>query len=180
MEKTIIEFTAVLFSIISVALALKKSVHNWTTGIVGLLAYAIIFYQHKLYADMILQFLFIGMGVWGYLEWTGKIKKFEPKAMTIREKDNLLHFMCILFVLCWFFFSTYTDNTMPGFDSLATVLSIYATILMAQKNRNCWHVWMAADVIYVLIFLCNRMYLSASLYAVFFFMANNGYRQWEK
>ncbi len=175
----IMEFIAVLFSIISVTLAMKQSIHNWTTGIVGLLAYSVIFYQQKLYADMVLQVLFIFMAIWGYFEWKGKIK-FEPRGMTPREKDNLMHWMCMLFLFCWFFFTNYTDNSMPALDSLATVLSIYATILMIHKNKDCWKIWMIADVVYVALFLSNRMYLSASLYVVFFFMARQGYRQWNR
>jgi nicotinamide mononucleotide transporter len=175
----VIEFIAVLFSIISVALAIKQSLHTWTFGIVGIISYGVIFYQQKLYADMMLQFLFIGMAIWGYLEWKGKVN-FEPRRMTPREKDNLVHWMCMLFLFSWFFFRTYTDNSMPALDSLATVLSIYATILMVYKNRECWTIWMIADVVYVVIFLANRMYLSASLYVLFFFMAKKGYRQWNK
>jgi nicotinamide mononucleotide transporter len=176
--KLFIESIAVFFSIASVALAMKKSIHNWTVGIVGIVAYMFVFLQQKLYADVALQVLFIFMSVWGYLSWKGVVKEIRPNSKMTTE--NVIVSIILIFIFFWWFFSTNTDNPMPAADSLATILSIYATVLMARRKPLCWQIWMAADLVYIFIFLYSDLYLSAGLYIVFFFMAKNGYDQWKK
>jgi nicotinamide mononucleotide transporter len=168
----LIETVAVLFSIISVVLASRKSIHTWVTGIVGILGYMVIFWNSKLYADFGLQIVFILQSIWGYLTW-----RKEKSNIAIHPVD-LAAIVLSLFVSLVFIFGKYTDNPHPVLDSLASTLSILAVYLMAQRIPFAWKVWMAADIVYVVLFFKAGLFLSCALYIVFFFLARNGYKSW--
>ena len=173
----IIELIAVFFSIASVALAMKKSIHNWTVGIIGLIGYFYIFLETKLYADAALQILFIGLSIIGYFSWKGK----KMKLVDINLPTNILYiFLLVTFAMLFWIFRSYTDNPMPVLDSLATTLSIGAVYLMSKTKTNCWLFWIAADLVYIAIFLQEKLYMSTSLYVVFLAMAYQGYVKWKR
>ncbi|MNR46388.1 Nicotinamide mononucleotide transporter [compost metagenome] len=49
---------------------------------------------------------------------------------------------------------------------------------MAQKRVQCWPLWIALGVVYVGLFVYKEMYLTAGLYALFFLIAVQGWREW--
>jgi nicotinamide mononucleotide transporter len=170
-----VEIVAVIFSIISVVLASRKNIHTWTTGIVGIVSYMFIFWSEKLYADFALQFVFILQSAWGYSAWK---KSKEIDLRTVHPVD-LAAITLSLFVALIFIFRCYTDNPFPVLDSLASTLSILAVWLMSQKMLFAWRVWMAANIVYVILFFQTGLLLSCSLYVVFFFLAWKGYNSWK-
>lgn len=172
--KYTVEIIAVLFSIISVGLAVKKSIHNWTTGIVGVVAYGIIFWQEQLYANLSLQLIFIVQSIYGYVKW----KKSKEDNLTDDEKISFLPWGGLFLVSWWFFEST--RNPHPFLDSLATVLSLGGMYYMIHRKALCWKWWIAADIVYVVLFLVCHLYLSACLYIIFGLIAWEGWRNWSQ
>jgi len=170
-----IEALAVLFSISSVLLAIKKSIQTWTIGILGIIGYMIIFWNEKLYADFFLQFIFIAQSIWGYYLW----KKNDHTTFKIIEPSKLIAIVLTIFVTLSYVSKTYTDNSLPVLDALSTTLSILAIYLMSIHVRFSWIIWMIANLVYVLIFIKKDLILSASLYFAFFFLAWNGYLNWK-
>ena len=69
---TLLESIAVFFSLLCVLLAVKKHILNWPAGIIGVTAYLVLFYQVRLYADMVLQVVFIMQGSCGWDNWQTK------------------------------------------------------------------------------------------------------------
>lgn len=176
--KYLVETIAVSFSLLSVILLMKKSIHNWIIGIFGCFAYAVIFLNEKLYAEFFLQGIFILVSIRGYMEWK------KNKAEIFIDDDILVDFIFnisifSLFIASSIMFTLYTSNPLPIMDSLASTLSIGAMYLMLKKNRNCWLYWIAANIVYIYIFLSQDLLLSASLYIVFTYLAARGYKQWK-
>lgn len=56
---TMLEIAASTTITLSIFLAGRNSVHTWWTGIIGCALFAILFYQVKLYADVLLQIFFL-------------------------------------------------------------------------------------------------------------------------
>jgi nicotinamide mononucleotide transporter len=54
-----LEIFANIFNLVSVFLANRNHVHTWWTGIVGTILFGVLFFEVKLYADVILQIFFI-------------------------------------------------------------------------------------------------------------------------
>ena len=68
----------------------------------------------------------------------------------------------------------------PFWDSLTTVLSLSAQYLLCRKRFENWFFWIAADIIYIPLYISRDLPLTAMLYAVFLVMCLIGVNQWNR
>jgi nicotinamide mononucleotide transporter len=178
-----IEIIAAISTLISVWFSVKKNKLLWPTGIIGIGAYLWLFYTVQLYADFGLQFIYLAQSLYGWWYWSGGKEKIEPP---ITELDDWWLYMFIpINTISWtlflhYFLVNYTNASLPYFDALCSVISLTANWLLAKKKIESWYLWILVDTIYVGVFIYKELYLSAVLYAVFFFMAINGLQKWRK
>ncbi|MGZ4825303.1 MAG: nicotinamide mononucleotide transporter, partial [Terriglobales bacterium] len=55
-----------------------------------------------------------------------------------------------------------------------------AQYMLARKIIENWWLWMAADVIYVALYIYKSLYLTAVLYVIFFAICVAGLVRWQK
>jgi nicotinamide mononucleotide transporter len=72
------------------------------------------------------------------------------------------------------------NDAAPLWDALTTVLSLAAQYLLCRKRFENWWFWIAADVIYIPLYLARKLPLTAVLYAVFLMMCLIGVREWSR
>lgn len=68
----------------------------------------------------------------------------------------------------------------PVLDALTTVLSLIAQWLLNRKRIDNWWAWIAADVLYVGLYVRRGLHLTALLYAVFILLCVWGLRRWRR
>lgn len=179
-----IEIIATLFSIACVVLTIMRNVWCWATGIVGVLAYMVLFYQYKLYADMGLQVVYLVQSIYGWYHWSKY--KDESQAvtgiLTLTPKQGLFSFLVVivLWLGVWALLYFATDGDIPQWDALATAISLTAQGLLAWKFIENWLFWIVADILLVVIFIYKDLYLSAGTYMLFLVMAVIGWLQWKR
>lgn len=175
-----IEVIAVIFSLLCVILTIKENVWNWPIGLVGVTAYALLFFDVKLYADFGLQFIFFAQGIYGWWYWKKGNSGLEPSITHF--KFQIYHIVCILSVYfsLVFVLKTYTDSSFPQIDSFVSLGSLLANWMLAKKKIESWIVWIIVDAAYVVLFIYKGLYLSSGLYFVFFMLAINGLINWNK
>jgi nicotinamide riboside kinase len=66
----------------------------------------------------------------------------------------------------------------PLADATTTALSLAATWMQARKQLENWLVWLAADAIYIPLYLVKGLPLTGVLYCVFVLMCGKGWRDW--
>ena len=69
---------------------------------------------------------------------------------------------------------------MPFWDAVTTALSLMAVYGQAKKRWESWLLWMAADVIYVPLYLHKGLTLTAILYVGFFLLCVKGLVAWRR
>ncbi len=74
---TIIELIATSSSLLCVWLSTRRHVLAWPVGIIGVLAYFYLFFQVRLYGDMLLQLVYLGQSIYGWVYWLGNNKAEE-------------------------------------------------------------------------------------------------------
>ena len=120
------------------------------------------------------------ISIWGIITWKTNKSEIKEESDTDYVLDSIFKgSLVFIFVTLSIQFHLHTSNPLPVLDSLAATLSMGAMYLMLKKKRNCWLYWIAADLVYVYIFLSQRLFLSASLYVLFLYLAANGYKQWK-
>jgi nicotinamide mononucleotide transporter len=180
---TPLETLAAVFGAVSVYLSVRENVWSWPTAIVNVTLYILVFWRAKLYADMALQVVYIGISVYGWHQWLhgGAGRTALPVArLTRRVAAALVGIGAVSVLLLGTILGRYTDAALPWLDSTTTATSLIAQWMMARKILENWLVWVAVDVVYIGMFLFKSLTLTAVLYAVFLVLSTMGYLQWKK
>ena len=178
------EVLAVAFSLISVLLTIKENIWLWITGILGVLFYALVFWQERFYAQTGLQLFFIGLQVYGWYKWRRGGAQKQP--LRVSSSPARLNRILVLVavggtLLAAFLLARLTaDASLPLWDALITVLSLIAQWMLAKKYLENWVVWMTVDLISIAVYFRQGLKASALLYTVFLILAFLGFREWKK
>lgn len=178
-----IEIIGVVFGLLSVYLTVRESVWCWPTGIISVIAFGVLFFQIKLYADMSLQVFFLITSFQGWYYWLygGEQQTELPiTRLTRRQIGQLLCALIMCVVVIGYAFARYTDAHIPFWDATASGMSVLAQILLMRKKLENWHLWIIVDVLSVGIYIYKEVYLTAGLYVVFLMMAIGGLRAWRR
>jgi nicotinamide mononucleotide transporter len=167
---------------ICVWLVVREHLWNWPIGLANNVFFFVLFLRGRLYADMGLQVVYFGLGVYGWLNWLfGGEKRTVLKISRTTRAEWIA--LAVAIPLCtWGLREVLivVNGAAPFWDSLTTVLSLAAQYLLSRKRFENWFLWIAADVIYVPLYLSRALPLTGALYAVFLVMCLIGVREWSK
>lgn len=180
-----LEIAAMLTGILAVWLTAKKNILCFPTGIVNVALYAILFFspEVKLYADGILQVIYLVLLAYGWKNWIQN--KNEEGTLPVKFADKKFYPSLLLLFLCCslitgYLFHRYTSASFPYLDSSLTVLSLIAQWMIARKWIDNWYLWMAADIVYIPMYYQKGLMLTAVLYFIFLILCFIGYADWKK
>lgn len=190
-----IEFFGTTLNIWSVWLTARNKVLSWPVGIVAVTLFFFLFYEIRLYSDMVEQVWYVVTGFWGWWVWTHP--KNPQEADANRElkisyaslKENLWSaviialgtlamgaFMARINLLLPSLFPQPADY--PYLDAFTTVMSFVATVLMIRKRMESWYLWILVDVIGIWLYYVKDIHLVALEYVVFLTLAVAGLVKW--
>ena len=177
-----LELSAVAFSLTCVILAARRHVGTWPAGIIAVVAYFVIFVRAKLYADAALQVVFLGQGIYGWLQWSRRRddprKERQIHVLEPRQRIALAVGIVTLALAIGAALERYTDASRPFVDAAVSVLSLTANWLLARRVLENWALWLTADALYIGLFLSTGLIASAALYGLFLVLAVLGWRSW--
>jgi len=179
-----IEIIGTLLSLVYLYLSIKQNVNLWIFGFLGSALYVVVFFQAKFYADMSLQFYYIGVSVYGWFSWRkGKLETGEELPVTRigwHQAIMLTILTVVVFFVYYVVLVNYTDSPVPFGDSLTTALSITATLMLAKKMLEHWLLWIVADAVSVGLYIYRGLYPTTALFVVYTIMAVVGWISWRK
>ncbi|MTH44978.1 nicotinamide riboside transporter PnuC [Intestinirhabdus alba] len=201
-----IEAVGTLAGLLCIGLASMEKISNYFFGLVNVTLFAIIFFQIQLYASLLLQLFFFGANIYGWYAWSRQTDRNEA-ALKIRwlPASKALGWLVVCVVVIGlmtafidpvFAILTHAAVSMmqamglavsmpvlepdafPFWDSCMMVLSVVAMILMTRKYVENWLLWVAINVISVVIFALQGVYAMSLEYLILTFIALNGSRMW--
>lgn len=164
-------------------LAARQNIYTWPVSLAGVLLSIIVFYNARLYADVVLQFFYVGVTGYGWYQWLfgGKNKTELPVSNApARLIFGVMAAGIVLSPVVGYLFSTYTDAAAPYLDSSLAVFSVLATLLLGRKLIENWLMWIVIDLLYTGLFFAKELYLYSVLYFVFTLLAIHGFKSWRK
>lgn len=175
-----IEIFANVFTVICIVLAGRNSIHTWWTGIIGTIAFGVLFYQNQLYADVTLQAFFVVTGILGWIAWSSKK---QPLPIQFETTNNMIYwsalaagFATVYAVILHYF----TDAYAPGIDSFVLAFSILGQLTLMRRKVQSWYVWVGVNVLATPLFYSRELYLTSGLYAFFLIHAIYVSYTWSK
>lgn len=180
-----IEILGAVTGIIYLYFSINQNIWLWPWGIITSLLYVYVFFQSKFYADMSLQFYYLGISIYGWYFWLrGKKSTEEDKLPIIRASriEWLIFGMLTLLIsiLVGYILDTYTDSPLPYWDAFTAGGSIVATWMLARKYLEHWIFWIIIDLVSIGIYWFKDLYPTVILFIVYTTMAAVGYFQWRK
>lgn len=184
-----LELIATIFGLVSVYLATKENIWTWPTGVVNEWGFFLLFFQVQLYADMFLQVVFFAITVFGWLHWRTRTSSFRIHSLSRRHFFFSIIGALVAAALAGILIKNLhslapqifpNPAAHPFWDSLVMVTSILAIAFLARKILQAWILWIAVDVVSIVLFYSRSIHLVALEYVVFLVMAGYGYLQWRK
>lgn len=180
---SVIELIAASLGVLAVWLTIRQNLWCWPIGLVMVLIYSWIFYDVKLYSDMLLQGIYAVLQLYGWWQWMRGGSQHSGRQISCLGVNGLLLSLAIgatASLALGYGMATYTDAAAPWLDASLTAFSLVAQVWMAQKRLENWLLWIILDVIFVGLFIHKELYLTAGLYALFTLLAVHGWRQWQR
>lgn len=182
---SLIEITATIFWLLSVYFTVKENMWCWPTWIVMVILYIFIFYDVKLYSDMLLQIVFLFMQFYGWyywLYWRSKKKNEKLNIITLIPNEVIKWIIiCITWtVILGYFMKSKTDASLPYLDAFNACLSLIAQWFLSKKILENWYLWIIIDVISVWMYMYKWLYLTTGLYIIFLILATLWLLKWKK
>jgi len=177
-----LEIVAVIVSIASVWLTILRKPLCWPVGLVSVLLYAKVFFDAKLYSDLLLQGLFAVMLVYGWHRWRQGVAKVGAVVSVDRVPPR--HWLIGAAaggagtVGLGYLMASFTDAAVPWLDAGLTSFSLVAQYWTARRWIETWWLWIVVDIVYTGLFLYKELYLTAVLYALFVGLALRGLLSW--
>ncbi|CAM3132798.1 aminotransferase [Pseudomonas floridensis] len=176
-----LELFAAAIGVLAVWLTVKQNPWCWPIGLVMVVIYIWIFYDVKLYSDMLLQAIYAGLQVYGWVQWTRRGNGLPVRAVTVLQGGSVVTGLAIGAIISLALgaaMAHFTDAAQAWLDAALTGFSLVAQVWMAQKRVQCWPLWIALDIIFVGLFVYKELYLTAALYGLFTLLAVQGWREW--
>ena len=176
-EVSALELSAVITSFTAVLLGARGVRMTWPWYLLSASLYAIFFYQVDLIASALLQFVFIGAAIWGWLGW--KKSGVLPRYMNNKERAIWLSAL----VASWLITAPALENigaaaTLP--DSFLLVSSTLAQAVMVLQRNETWIAWIVIDIFGTYHYANQGYWFTALLYGVFTIIAFFGLKRWKK
>ena len=167
---------------VCVWLVVREHLWNWPVGLANNAFFFALFFHSRLFADMGLQAVYFGLGVYGWLNWLFGGEHHSVLRISRTTRVEWLALVTAIPLGTWGLreILILVDGAAPFWDSLTTVLSLSAQYLLCRKRLENWFFWIAADVIYIPLYLSRQLPLTAVLYSVFLGMCLIGVRQWRR
>ena len=191
-----LEIIGTLFGVVCVWLVVKEKILSWPIGIVNIIFFFILFYQIRLYSDMMLQVVFLFLSIYGWYKWKKPSKGLENKnnelKITLLTGKQRLLILILISLLTYFLYLFVKDIhiILPTFfpeparaplrDAFTTVASITAQYIMCKKKLESWVLWIAVDVIAFVYYFQAGVALVGIEYILFTVLATTGLIKWRK
>ncbi|KVN84932.1 nicotinamide riboside transporter PnuC [Burkholderia ubonensis] len=188
-----LEIAGVIVSALAIWLTAKRRMLCWPVGLASVVLYGWIFFDAKLYSDMLLQGAFAVLQVYGWRRWLAqRVDRADGTAggaashgavvpvsgVTPAKVLPDLIAAVVGSALLGGIMARWTDAALPFVDASLTAFSLVAQYWTARRYIASWGLWIVVNVVYVGMFVVKELYLTAGLYALFIGLAVIGWRDW--
>ena len=178
-----VEPVAAFFGLLAVILVVRQNIWCWPTGLVQVALYVFVFFQVKLYSDVILHMIYVVVQIYGWYHWLHGGTDHGELTVTRLSHRGLLAWIAVSIagtVVWGYFMSQTTDAAIPYGDAFTTATSLIAMWLQARKRIETWYFWIAVDIIAIGIYYIKGLYWTSGLYVVFLVLCIAGLVAWQR
>lgn len=182
---------AFVSGILAVIYLIRESIWTWPLGIIYTIISVVVFYQSRLYGDLLLHIFYLVLNGYGWYYWSSGGAKAEGNiqvthstlsAMVVTIGVTILGVIVFaeMLIAIPIVFEGADPPALPYWDSTTSVLSVAGMWLTTRKKIDNWYYWFVVDVLATGIYFYKGLYFYSALYLVYIGMAVAGYLAWKK
>lgn len=181
LNTSILELIGVAFGITEALYAKYNKVWLYPCGIIGILITIFLYFHVRLYAEIILQFYYLVMSIYGWFLWTKKQGKQSQVGYSspgeLKIATGIVIFSTVIIYLLLRFF---TNSDVPVWDSLVSAFAWAGMWLLAQRKIENWIFLNISNGIAIPLLLHKGLLFYSLLTVFLFIIAIFGYYDWKK
>ena len=181
----VLEAIAFIFGIMSVWFAKKENILVYPTGLIATVITVYLLYIAGYLGDMILNFYFSIMSIYGWWNWSRKKdgETVVPISRTnFKEKLIGVGMFLVTMLFTYIVYRIYNDTIEIAnyIDIFTSGLFFTAMWYMANKKIENWTLWIIADLITIPLYAYRGLGILSLQYLFFTILAILGYIEWKK
>ncbi|WP_055588060.1 nicotinamide riboside transporter PnuC [Streptacidiphilus griseoplanus] len=163
-------------------LTVRARTANFPVGIANNVFFLVLFWSARLYADALLQVVYLLLAAAGWWTWLHGGERRTRRPMGSATPPVLALVLLLTVPATWVLTVVLTraHDVAPFWDALTTALSLAAQWLLNVKALQNWYLWIAADLVYIPLYTAKSLYLTAAVYVVFLALCLVGLRSWQQ
>ncbi|SMO77464.1 nicotinamide mononucleotide transporter [Saccharicrinis carchari] len=189
MDFSWIEGVGTLAALVYLYFSVNQKIWLWPMGILTSAFYMAVFFDARLYADMILQVYYLVVSVVGWIIWRSRqLNEHKETTRILKTTKNRAALFLLAFGLLYglltFLLITVPPmlniaaSDMPYWDAFTTAASFVATWMLAKKYIEQWLIWIVVDFVSMGMYIYKGLYITVILFAIYTVMAVWGYFAW--
>lgn len=173
---SLLEIFAVVTSAACTWLLARNKPLGWWIGLAAVAAYAVVFYQVRLYAEVGIQVVYFVTSLQAIYLWLygGPQKHQRPVSHVPRRWLGATLVVAVVATWALYALLVAMRGAAPVWDAITAVMSLVAHVYLMGRYVESWYVWIAVDVIYVPLYASRGLMLTAVLYAAFLLISIHG------
>lgn len=181
----VLEIIAVIFGFLSVWFSKQENILVYPTGIISTVIFVYLLWQWQLLGDMMINFYYSTMSIYGWYVWTRKVDAVHFIPITITTKKEKLWSILIFIGTLIFTFAVYEffdkwNDWTAYVDTITTAIFFVGMWLMARKKLENWIYWIVGDLISIPLYFYKGLTFTSIQYLFFTIIAIYGYRAWKR
>ena len=163
-----LEIFAVIFALLYLFLAMKQNIACWYAAFISTLIYIIIYWDVSLYMESLLNFYYLLMAIYGWINWNKKSQIDKNYVISWSYQNHIVVILLILILTVISGFSLQkTDAVYPYLDSFTTWASVITTFMVAQKILSNWIFWIIINSVAIFLNFDRELYLTVILLMIY-------------
>ena len=189
-QLSILSLISGCLGVCSVCLASQGNILTFAFGFGQVITYAWLCYTQRFYAEIAINVYYFGTMIYGVYAWKKRLAVsgeglqesglVVPRSLSVRTIVLIALTTLIGSWLVGWGLSAFTDDSQPYLDAFTTVPALVAQVLMILVYREHWFIWLAVDILSVILWLRAGDYCMAAQYV--FWCANciYGLTRWKR
>ena len=178
-----LETLAVALGISYLLLAMRENSLCWYCAFFSTAIYVYIFGDVSLYMESVLNVYYMGMAVYGWLQWqNGGANHSGVEIVRWTAKHHIICILVILIasVISGYLLSVNTDARLPYLDSFTTWASVLTTVMVARKVLENWLYWIVINSVSIYLYIDRDLDQTAAMFTLYLVLSVLGYVAWKK
>ncbi|MBT3619330.1 MAG: nicotinamide mononucleotide transporter [Porticoccaceae bacterium] len=178
-----LETLAVALGISYLLLAMRENSLCWYCAFFSTAIYVYIFGDVSLYMESALNVYYMGMAVYGWLQWQkGGANHSGVEIVRWTAKHHIICVLVILIasVISGYLLSVNTDARLPYLDSFTTWASVLTTVMVARKVLENWLYWIVINSVSIYLYIDRDLDQTAAMFTLYLVLSVLGYVAWKK